>query len=523
VVLLTACWAGQVRRATDFAGTAQIAAIKDQALITFKPLSLGNSDMTEIASTPWWESKLARRLDYVAVLAAIAIVYRLALEEDVSWTAWVILGLPIVLLSLIRWPYGAISVLVGMSAMPRFSVQVGGWKARPEHFAVLIVSAATGVRFLRHQVKMRLEGADYWILAYVAINYLGSAFGSSDPSSTLRWALLNNLVVLPYFLIRLFVTDLETLRKAFRIFLAVGVVESAYGILCFASNHLFGTTAGMEVGAYLVDVAAPYGSLYEPNLFGAYAGCCAVLFLALYIGDQRRFGSLACFLIALLATILSYSRAALLALVVTVCWVFWKARPRRGEGKRILANFALPIVLILVVAVLTSSGGLQERFSNMFNEGLTETTTISRFIEMQAALQDIPSHPLLGSGTASIQLSFDWASVVPEWAGNTTWIGNVTLRILHDTGLFGLATLFGFFISIWRKLRHGLRPTHSQRSMLVGLTAGVLLYGISFQATDGTILAFTWVHLGFLASAAVMMGASNESVNGVHSPVQTSI
>jgi O-antigen ligase len=247
------------------------------------------------------------------------------------------------------------------------------------------------------------------------------------------------------------------------------------------------------------------------------------LFLALYVGDHRRLGSLACFLIALLATILSYSRAALLALVITVCWVFWKARPTRSDSKRTIVSFALPVVLILVVAVLTISGGLQERFSDLFTQGLTETTTISRFIEMQAALQDIPSHPLLGSGTASIQLSFDWASVVPEWAGNSVWVGNVTLRILHDTGLFGLATLFGFFISIWPKLRQGLRSNNSQTSMLVGLTAGALFYGISFQATDGTILAFSWVHLGFLASAAVIMGHPDESVGRTNLPVQASI
>ena len=133
-----------------------------------------------------------------------------------------------------------------MSVMPRFFVELFGWKARPEHFAVVIVSLAVCIWLLRSNRKIRLETPDYWVLAYVAMNYVSSAFGSSSPSETLRWALLNNLAVLPYFLIRLLVRDTETFRKAFRIFLAIGIAESAYGILCYVSHHAFGTTAGME-------------------------------------------------------------------------------------------------------------------------------------------------------------------------------------------------------------------------------------------------------------------------------------
>src|ERR1700758_3897129 len=98
--------------------------------------------MSESVSATWWESKLARRLDSVAVVAAIVVVCRLALEEDVSWVAWAVALVAAVLLTLTRWPYGALFVLVGMSVMPRFFVEVFGWKARPEHFAVVIISVA---------------------------------------------------------------------------------------------------------------------------------------------------------------------------------------------------------------------------------------------------------------------------------------------------------------------------------------------------------------------------------------------
>src|SRR4029077_17945552 len=273
--------------------------------------------MSETALTAWAKSPRAHWLECLGWGAAILLFLRLASEEDLTWVGWVIAGVAIVLLSVTRWPYGALLVLIAMSAMPVFFVEIFGWKARPEHLPAAILAAAVTVGLALYKRRVQLNKLDYWILAYVAINFISSAFGSPAPAATLRWALQNSLAVLPYFLIRFLVTDLETLGKAFRILLGVGVAESVYGIFCYASHDVFGSTIGMSIGQYLSDVAAPYGSMYEPNLFGAYSGCCAVLLLALYVaGGQNRTGHLACFLIAALASVLSFSRAALFALVI---------------------------------------------------------------------------------------------------------------------------------------------------------------------------------------------------------------
>jgi hypothetical protein len=472
--------------------------------------------MAETASTTWWESKLVRRLDVVAGVAAIVVVCRVAFAEDISWLAWALAGAPVVLLATTRWPFGAILLLVGASAMPRFFVEFLGWNARPEHFAGAIVALGVVVGLIRRKPTSQLDKLDYWVLAYVAINYISSAFGSSAPSTTLRWALQNNLAVLPYFLIRFLVPDRETLGKAFRILLGVGIVESVYGILCYASHNVLGTTGGVEVGAYLRDVAAPYGSMFEPNLFGAYTASCAVTFLSLYLHEgPHGFGSLVGFLIASLATTLSFSRAALFALVIAICWVFWRTRHLRHGRRNRLSVFVLGSGLIFLVAATAVGGVLQERASNLYYQGLLEGTTISRFIIIQQALQEVPQHPFLGSGTASFNLSFDWARYIPEWASDKTWIGNAPVRILHDTGLLGLTAVLGFVVSAWRKIRLGLRGENSPVPMLLGLSAGVLLYGVSFQSTDGTTLAFFWVQLGFLASAAILISDRSQPLKGL--------
>jgi O-antigen ligase len=443
----------------------------------------------------------------VGSVVAIVVVCRVAREENISWLGWALIGVAVVLLTGFRWPYGALVGLITASAMPVFFVEVFGWKARPEHFVAAIVTVATVVWLAISKHRPVLNKLDYWIIAYVTINFISSAFESSAPSATLRWALQNSLAVLPYFLIRFLVRDLEALEKAFRFLLAVGVAEAAYAILCYVSHFVFGSTTGISIGQYFSGISAPYGSMYEPNLFGAYAGCCAVMLLSLYLlRGRNRSGYIACFLIASLASVLSFSRAALLALVIVISWVFWKARSAKSTGHHKLATVGLAASLMLVVAASPLGAILSERFNNLYYEGLTEETAVSRFIVVQQALQEIPDHTLLGSGTASFNLSFDWASYVPEWADvQTTWIGNTPLRILHDVGLLGLTAFLGFFVSVWLNIRKGLRSGSGQVPILVALWAGTLLYGISFQSTDGSILAFTWVHLGFLASASTII------------------
>jgi O-antigen ligase len=466
--------------------------------------------MAQSFPTSWWDSKLLRRVEWLALAAAMLLVFRIAWLEDLDWVWGVLVCAVIVLVTSVRWPTGALIVLVAMSAMPVYFVELFRWKARPEHFASVIVFSAVCAFLFFSKQSLALRKAiphhklDYWVYGFIAINFVSSAVGSTAPASTLRWALQNSLAVLPYFLIRYLIRDLRALRKAYRILLTVGLAECVFGIFCYLSHYFFNTTFGVTAGQYFVDVAAPYGSMYEANLFGAYAAGTAVLFLAIYLAGQHRLLSSLGFLIAASATALSYSRSALGALVVVSVWVFWRQRNSEGGRRVKFIAATLAIVIVFSVAMSAVGGVLQERFKDLYYQGLTEETTISRVVVLQEALFEIPSHPILGTGTASFNLSFDWGRFIPQWASDKTWIGNAPLRILHDTGLVGLTIFFGFFFSVWRKTRLILKGIASPDSMVLGLVAGTLVYALCFQLTDGTILAFCWVHLGFLASAAIL-------------------
>jgi O-antigen ligase len=80
------------------------------------------------------------------------------------------------------------------------------------------------------------------------------------------------------------------------------------------------------------------------------------------------------------------------------------------------------------------------------------------------------------------------------------------MRVLHDTGIIGLVIFIAFLISLYRQSRRVLRVESNPE--LVALLASALVYCISFQATEGTLLAFSWVHLGLIGCAVSIFFAS---------------
>ncbi|HWS18757.1 MAG TPA: hypothetical protein VN223_12105, partial [Candidatus Elarobacter sp.] len=79
------------------------------------------------------------------------------------------------------------------------------------------------------------------------------------------------------------------------------------------------------------------------------------------------------------------------------------------------------------------------------------------------------------------------------------WIGNTEMRVLHDTGLIGLVVFVAFLVSLYRRSKTVLKLESNPE--LFALLASAAVYCVAFQATEGTLLAFPWVHLGLLGCA----------------------
>ena len=343
---------------------------------------------------------------------------------------------------------GAIIALIIGSAAPRLYVEIAGLKARPEHVicGVLCIS----ILFLRKKRSqpIRWIWPDYLLMAYAALNLFSSLFMSVEPRQTIKWALQQVLVILAYFFLRVLVEDRAGLHKALMALLAVGAATVAYGIVCFYSNLLFGTEFGMTIGQY-GDTSAPYGLQYEANLLGSYSGALAVMMLVIYLYDHRR-RFLMGFALALAGMAISLSRGALGATLIglsAVAIFSFKRRLLPVEVRSSLIKASLCALLIVLPAVVPQ---YVERFNTLdIGEPAADPNTLTRIVQVSSAFDEVLNHPFLGGGTSSFQLTFDWQSLGEEWE-DQGWIGNTEMRVLHDTGIVGLAVFVAFLVSLYR-------------------------------------------------------------------------
>jgi O-antigen ligase len=461
--------------------------------------------------TPAFAHRAARRALLVGEIVVLAWLFA---TEDLSQLGFLILVIGVTAGAIATvfsdWPIGCVVVLAVGAAMPRFNGTLFGLHLRPEHVATSVAILGVAVQLFRGRLdlNLRLRNFDYWLLAYVAMNFFSSVATSPQPSMTLRWAVLNALVVTPYFLIRLLVRNDRQVWLALRGLLCVGLAEAIYGTLASVSNHVWGTSWGVELGQYGA-IPGTYGTHYEANLFGSYTGCTAIMFLALFLlsKDSRRFWYGWGVTIGLVAALFSLARSVLLGLPIPIFALLWISVKKGQFQLRRLLPVAIGIGLVLVILSPFVLEYVSTRFQNV-GDASTDVTTAGRLVQMGAALEDVKVHPVFGTGTSSFQLLFklsDLGILVNYEDNDVGWISNTPLRILHDTGIIGLAAFLVFLATLARLAYRGLKvATHSTKVTIAALSAGLLLYAITFQATEATLLTFTWIHLGLLAAAATV-------------------
>ena len=399
---------------------------------------------------------------------------------------------------------GAIIALIIASCAPRLFVEIGGLKARPEHFVCGILCISIFFLWKKRSRPVQWIWPDYLLIAYAGMNLFSSLFMSIEPRQTIKWALQQVLILLTYFFLRVLIQDRKDLRKAFMALLVIGTVAVAYGIICFYSNLLFRTEFGMTIGQY-GDTPAPYGLQYEANLLGSTSGALSVMMLVMYLYERRR-RFLVGFALAFAGMAISLSRGALGATVIGLGAVAIIGLRKGLLRRQVVMNVGKATLCALLVVLPAVVPQYTERFNTMdIGEPAVDPNTLTRIVQVSSAFEEVLKHPMLGGGTSSFQLAFDWQSLGEEWE-EQGWIGNTEMRVLHDTGIVGLVIFIGFLVSLFRRSKRVLKL--GPNPMLVALLASALVYCISFQATEGTLLAFPWVHLGLIGCAIVVISAS---------------
>src|SRR5260370_26767434 len=235
--------------------------------------------------------------------------------------------------------------------------------------------------------------------------------------------------------------------------------------------------------------------MYEANILGAFSAAGLVLALVIYFKERRKI-----FLIegalAYAGMVVSVSRGVMIAwalVAVVSAIVLARARLLDWPGTRAVAVTLIVTSLIVGPAMLPL---YVERLGKLDTSDITsDPETTLRLVTMAVAYEDIKEHPVLGNGTSSFQLAVtsEELGLEPASGDVNMWISNFELRVLHDTGLAGFAVFCAFITALavlcWKLLRR-----HANAEGLALRLSG-LGYCFTFQATEGTLLAFSWVHL----------------------------
>jgi O-antigen ligase/polysaccharide polymerase Wzy-like membrane protein len=423
----------------------------------------------------------------------------------VGWGALLLPGiflLPIAVYLLSTNIYLALAALVIPAAMPHYFVEISGAKARPEHIATGLLCLAAIFIYKREDKRPVWMFLDLFVVAIIFMNIFSSIFMSIAPSQTFKWSMQQTLVILPYFLLRLLANNRRRFRQAMGLMLLAGTMAAAYGILCFYSYRLFGTEFGVAVGQY-GEIPGVYGSQFEANLLGSYCGACLIIMLFMYFREKNR-KLLWASAITFAGMVISLSRAALGATLLALAVLIIYSLRKRMVTRQTLRQACLVLAGVSVVLAASIAPLYLERFSTLaLSNPTADDTTKIRVLGLGVALERTLEHPLLGAGTNSFQLDFDYAEIGYTGVDVGGWIGNTELRVWHDTGVVGLGFLLVF---LWLLFRRALRATNAGSPELMGLLLAGLVYCVSFQATDATILSFPWVHLGMVATATSMSG-----------------
>ncbi len=445
--------------------------------------------------------EVADKVEKITAVAIAGVVLYLLVTEPLDWVPYVSGGLAAALVVGVRWPYGALLGLGIAASMPRWFMTIGAWNAKPEHMVAAGFGGFLLLRIcVRHHTWRVLQKLEWLLLAFLAMNYFSSFFTSPDRGLSLRWALLQTLAVSPFFLIGQTVWTAKQIDRAFGIWLSVGALEALFGIVCFLSYLLFGTRFGMGFFSNLDFVPAVRGSQWEPNIFGSYCACFAVMFVFCFFARERKKGwYLLGFFVTAVGALLSLARQAWACLIIVIPLVlFYHLRHKRIRWRQLVP--AVSVILLSLLFAVSVMKDLRERLESLaVSQVMQDPTLIRRARVVVLAIEDIKQHPIVGSGSNSFVLLNQ--SSEEEYEGGEAWLGNFFLRVMHDTGIIGVVVLGWLFVSLGRRAWRILSVRKSTNAAVGALSAAAIVMFLAYQLTDASTLEFTWINFGLLAAA----------------------
>lgn len=435
------------------------------------------------------------RVQVLTQLVTRAPLFQMDQNMSAPWYVPALLGLGAFVITFLR-SETALALIIFATALDRYRFDFAGAGLRIEHFVVIGVALAWGIKTRPTFQQLHFSRADLLLAAYLGLALGSSLFFAPLLGESLKFFGLMVFGVVLYWLVRAIAGTPREFRRGVWTMVVVGIGASLFGIAAWLVYPL-GLNLGVQIYSLENFVTySPYGTLFDSNTLGMYAMAATLLQVTLLLDAQ--FARWRVWLgigivISLLAVALSLTRTAWIGLIVGLCLVLLFSPRRRWA----LAIVGAAVVLIIAALVVNSAlaGGQSALAEFSVARVLTSRSIFFRLDAYARAWNDFLTHPLIGNGVNV------FAQKYTSPAGARDWISNFFLMTLHDTGIIGLVLVLGWLGWLAYETGRALKSARgAARTMLLALSIAYVALFVSYQAVTVFWLGFNWVYLGLIGA-----------------------
>ncbi len=423
----------------------------------------------------------------------------------------------IAMLGAVLWRAELVMALPFLVTLNGLQLSLGGVLVRVDQLLATFLVIPLFAAVVSGRRRLRTDSTTWWLAALLAMNVAASALNSPTRVYSFKQCLNLASAWVIYVLVVNFIETRAEMSRAFTRCLWAAVIASIIGLFAFtlasAGLNVGGAEVSRSAAVHLANAYGAYGTMVEPNLFGAFAGAFLVLaFGMLVAGPHLPAGTPHPRLLRVAATVsaigllLSFTRAAWIGTMVGVACVFVLGQRTFGiRPARVLKPVAVGAAIALLLLLLPGTAGEFLRFKLINLVNLGSRTAELRIFTSALALQQTLEHPIMGYGTFTFAPLIAQGADFSQFDGwRSLWIGNYLLLALHDTGVIGLACWGGL---IWSIISRGVRATYALSASepeiaarTLAMTSAVTTLLVSFLSTTGFSLGYPWMLIGLLSA-----------------------
>ncbi len=237
--------------------------------------------------------------------------------------------------------------------------------------------------------------------------------------------------------------------------------------------------------------------MFEPNLLGSTIGFMILISLP---RAQKSAASFVLYPLAVLVLLGTLSKMPLGAFVVgLVLYSLLRAIALRRSGSMALG---LPLWIggVAATAMLAILPMLQQVYVQLLDRA---DAIESRLYLFRLAVQRFWESPIIGRGPGDFGLqSLSVLKRIGAFDRANLWIGQMTLSILHDSGIVGLLVYVFFLVALFQRAAKWIRAGSLDHA---GYVAGFASILISSQATTAHLLSLFGIAAGLVASTSFVV------------------